>query len=142
MQHALPIQRRKPGYSSCARPFEVLALRKQLQGGFLLIQNFFLTELLEVLEVIDLPKLEPLIEKLFKRLIKCITGKNAAVTDKTLQYLENENFTTILKHYKKTVFPWLVPVINLIVNKHWHKCVLFFVIPESFPRACKPPCRS
>lgn len=86
-------------------------------------ENFFLTELLEVLEVIDLPKLEPLIEKLFKRLIKCITGKNAAVTDKTLQYLENENFTTILKHYKKTVFPWLVPVINLIVNKHWHKII-------------------
>lgn len=34
----------------------------------------FLTELLEVLEVCELTKLEPLISKLFKRLIKCISG--------------------------------------------------------------------
>lgn len=101
----------------------VQGLLKYWPYGNNIKETFFLTELLEVLEVIDLPKLEPLIEKLFKRLIKCITGKHAQVTDRTLQYLENENFTSILKHYKKTVFPWLVPVINTIVNKHWHKVI-------------------
>ena len=34
----------------------------------------FLTELVEVLEVCEITKLEPLITKLFKRLIKCIAG--------------------------------------------------------------------
>lgn len=34
----------------------------------------FLTELVEVLEVCEIAKLEPLITKLFKRLIKCIAG--------------------------------------------------------------------
>jgi len=34
----------------------------------------FLSELLEVLEVCDIIKLEPLIPRLFKRLIKCISG--------------------------------------------------------------------
>jgi serine/threonine-protein phosphatase 2A regulatory subunit B' len=34
----------------------------------------FLTELVEVLEVCEITKLEPLIPKLFKRLIKCISG--------------------------------------------------------------------
>jgi serine/threonine-protein phosphatase 2A regulatory subunit B' len=34
----------------------------------------FLTELIEVLEVVEISKLEPLINRLFKRLIKCISG--------------------------------------------------------------------
>jgi len=34
----------------------------------------FLTELVEVLEVCEIAKLEPLVTKLFKRLIKCIAG--------------------------------------------------------------------
>ena len=34
----------------------------------------FLTELVEVLEVCEITKLEPIITKLFKRLIKCIAG--------------------------------------------------------------------
>jgi len=37
-------------------------------------ETHYLTELLEVLEVCDMTKLEPLIPKLFKRLIKCIAG--------------------------------------------------------------------
>ena len=39
----------------------------------------FLSELLEVLEVCELTKLEPLISKLFKRLIKCISGSHLQV---------------------------------------------------------------
>ena len=34
----------------------------------------FMTELIEVLEVSEITKLEPLINKLFKRIIKCISG--------------------------------------------------------------------
>jgi len=34
----------------------------------------FLTEMLEVLEVCEITKLESLINKLFKRLIRCIAG--------------------------------------------------------------------
>jgi len=34
----------------------------------------FLTEVLEVLEVCEITKLEPLVGKLFKKLVKCIAG--------------------------------------------------------------------
>ena len=40
----------------------------------------FLTEVLEVLEVCDIAKLEPMVNKLFKRLIKCIAGPHLQVT--------------------------------------------------------------
>lgn len=39
----------------------------------------FLNEILEVLEVCEITKLEPLINKLFKRLIKCIAGPHLQV---------------------------------------------------------------
>lgn len=39
----------------------------------------FLTELVEVLEVCEITKLEPIITKLFKRLIKCIAGPHLQV---------------------------------------------------------------
>jgi serine/threonine-protein phosphatase 2A regulatory subunit B' len=39
----------------------------------------FLTELVEVLEVCEINKLEPLIPRLFKRLIKCIAGAHLQV---------------------------------------------------------------
>ena len=39
----------------------------------------FLTELIEVLEFFEIVKLEPLISKIFKRLIKCIAGPHLQV---------------------------------------------------------------
>lgn len=45
----------------------------------------FLTEVLEVLEVCDIAKLEPLINKLFKRLIKCIAGPHLQVKTKIIK---------------------------------------------------------
>lgn len=71
----------------------------------------FLTELLEVLEVCEITKLEHLVNKLFKRLIKCIAGPHLQVADRAMCFFENDYFLTILKHYKNFTFPLLVPVI-------------------------------
>lgn len=81
----------------------------------------FLNELLEVLEVCEITKLEPLIPKLFKRLIKCIAGPHLQVADRAMCFFENDYFLTILKSYKNFTFPLLVPVISQIADTHWHK---------------------
>lgn len=81
----------------------------------------FLTELLEVLEVCEITKLEHLINKLFKRLIKCIAGPHLQVADRAMCFFENDYFLTILKTYKNFTFPLLVPVIATIADTHWHK---------------------
>jgi len=39
-------------------------------------ETMFLSELSEVLEVCDMAKLEPTIENLFERLIRCIAGSH------------------------------------------------------------------
>jgi serine/threonine-protein phosphatase 2A regulatory subunit B' len=84
-------------------------------------ETAFLTELLEVLEVCDLIKLEPLIPRLFKRLIKCIAGPHLQVADRAMCFFENDYFLSILKTYKNQTFPMLVPVICAIADTHWHK---------------------
>ena len=81
----------------------------------------FLTELLEVLEVCEITKLEHIISKLFKRLIKCIAGLHLQVADRAMCFFENDYFLTILKNYKSFTFPLLVPVISAIADTHWHK---------------------
>lgn len=81
----------------------------------------FLTELLEVLEVCDPSKLEPLVVKLFKRLIKCIAGPHLQVADRAMCFFENDHFLAILKTYKAVTFPLIVPVIAAIADTHWHK---------------------
>lgn len=81
----------------------------------------FLGELMEVLEVCELNKLEPLISKLFKRLIKCIAGPHLQVADRAMCFFENDYFLAILKQYKAQTYPLLVPVISQIADTHWHK---------------------
>jgi serine/threonine-protein phosphatase 2A regulatory subunit B' len=80
----------------------------------------FLQELLEVLDVCDISKLEPFIEKLFKRLIKSIASPHLQVSDRAMCFFENDFFLSILKHYKSKTFPILVPVIVHLAENHWH----------------------
>ena len=81
----------------------------------------FLQELLEVLDVCDSPKLEPYIERLFRRLIKSIASPHLQVSDTAMCFFENDFFLSILKQYKNKTFPILVPVIVHLAETHWHK---------------------
>jgi len=49
----------------------------------------FLNEILEVLEVCEITKLEPLVNKLFKRLIKCIAGPHLQVNNEIIFVFKN-----------------------------------------------------
>lgn len=81
----------------------------------------FLQELLEVLDVCDSPKLEPYIDRLFRRLIKSIASPHLQVSDTAMCFFENDFFLSILKQYKSKTFPILVPVIVHLADTHWHK---------------------
>lgn len=60
-------------------------------------------ELKEVLEVIDVKEMQgdQVVAKLFKRIIKCISGENMHVCDRTMCLFENEYFLNIVKEYKE-----------------------------------------
>lgn len=81
----------------------------------------FLQELLEVLDVCDSPKLEPYIDRLFRRLVKSIASPHLQVSDTAMCFFENDFLLSILKQYKAKTFPILVPVIVHLADTHWHK---------------------
>ena len=81
----------------------------------------FLDELVEVLDVCDIAKLEPYIDKLFKRLIKCIASPHIQVSNRSISFFENDFFLSILKKYKSKLFPILVPVIYQLAENYWHE---------------------
>ncbi|KAL4465207.1 hypothetical protein ABPG74_001921 [Tetrahymena malaccensis] len=81
----------------------------------------FLSELLEVIEVPEMNKIQPYVERLFKRLIKCISGPHLQIADRAMCFFENEYFLGMLRQYKSITFPLIVPVIHKIADNHWHK---------------------
>jgi serine/threonine-protein phosphatase 2A regulatory subunit B' len=84
----------------------------------------FLPELSEVIQFCEHSKLEPLIPKLFKRLIRCISGPHVQVSDLAMQFFKNEYFLGILSSFKQLIFPILVPIIVNLAETHWHKILL------------------
>ena len=46
----------------------------------------FMSELVEILETCEITELKPYIEKIFKRLIKCMTGLNLQITDRAVSF--------------------------------------------------------
>lgn len=87
--------------------------------------TLFLSEMLDILEVCcDMQKLEPLVPRIFKRIVKCIASPHLQVADRTMCFFENDFFLNILVHFKQISFPILVPVISYLANNHWHKLIL------------------
>lgn len=84
-------------------------------------ETLFLTELQEVLEVCEVEKVEHLINKLFRRIVRSIGGIHLQVADRAMCFFENDYFLNILKTYKEKTFPMLVPVIVDLADNHWHK---------------------
>ena len=84
-------------------------------------ETLFLTELQEVLEVCEVDKIEHIILRLFRRIVRCIGGTHLQVADRAMCFFENDYFLTILKTYKDQTFPMLVPVIVDLAENHWHK---------------------
>ena len=108
-------------------------------------ETLFLQELPEVFEFCDVEKIQPLIVKLFKRIIKCISGRHLQVADRAMCLFESESFISIIKQYKTITFNMLVPVVNYLAENHWHqmlkeslsalKEILQKIDPESYSKA-------
>lgn len=69
----------------------------------------------------EVDKIEHLVPKLFKRIVRCIGGIHLQVADRAMCFFENDYFLNILKSYKDKTFPMLVPVIVDLADNHWHK---------------------
>ena len=84
-------------------------------------ETLFLQELPEVFEFCDVEKIQPLVNKLFKRVIRCISGSHLQVADRAMCLFESESFISIIKQYKTISFNILVPTVDYLASNHWHQ---------------------
>lgn len=85
-------------------------------------ETLFLQELPDVFEFCDVEKIQPIIGKLFKRVIRCISGSHLQVADRAMCLFESESFISIIKQYKTVTFNMLVPVVANLAENHGTRC--------------------
>jgi serine/threonine-protein phosphatase 2A regulatory subunit B' len=81
----------------------------------------FLSELLEALEMSEMDKLQPYLNKIIKRYIKAISSQHVSVRDRAISYFDNQFFVNMLSIYTKRIYPMMVPAISEIADTHWNK---------------------
>ena len=74
-------------------------------------ETLFLAELNDIIELCDISKLEPLIPKIFKRFIHCISSSHFSVLDSAMHLFKGDYFVRILHEFKKAAFLIIVPAI-------------------------------
>jgi len=79
----------------------------------------FLQELIYVFEFCDVEEIQPLVNKLFKRIVKCLSGDHNMVVDRALCLFECESFISLIKQYKTISFNMLAPIVNHLASNHW-----------------------
>ena len=83
-------------------------------------EALFLQELSEILIFCDLDNIQPLVNKLFKRIVKCISENHLQVAEEAMCLFESESFISIIKRYKTISFDILVPSVNYLAENHWY----------------------
>lgn len=91
--------------------------------GNSLKETLFLSELIEVIEVCEMSKLEPLVPRIFKRLMRCISGPQLQVSQFAMHFLKNDYFVGILRKFKQATILIIFPVIVGLSETHWNKIV-------------------
>jgi serine/threonine-protein phosphatase 2A regulatory subunit B' len=89
--------------------------------AYYLKESLFLKELIEVLEMSDMDKLEPYLGKILKRYIQAVSSQHLNVRLTAINYFENNHFINLITAYKKKIYPMLVPAIGEISDAHWNK---------------------
>jgi serine/threonine-protein phosphatase 2A regulatory subunit B' len=83
-------------------------------------EALFLQELSEILIFCDLDNIQPLVNKLFKRIVKCISENHLQVAEEAMCLFESESFISIIKRYNTISFDILVPSVNYLAENHWY----------------------
>lgn len=87
----------------------------------------FISEINEVIGFCEMSLIEPIIIKLFKRLIRCIASPHVYVSDRVLGLFENDYFLDVVKNYRVILFPIIFPVVIEIEENYWFKsCIESF----------------
>ncbi|KAI9255988.1 phosphatase 2A regulatory B subunit-domain-containing protein [Sporodiniella umbellata] len=87
----------------------------------------FLTEMEEILDVIDIHEFRNILCPLFSKLCQCVSSSHFQVAERALYYWSNDYVVTLMAENIKIVMPMIFPTLYRTSKTHWNKNILNLV---------------
>ncbi|XP_073131280.1 serine/threonine protein phosphatase 2A 57 kDa regulatory subunit B' kappa isoform-like [Henckelia pumila] len=84
----------------------------------------FLSELEEILEVINISEFQKIMVPLFCRIRHCINSYHFQVAERALFLWNNDQILNLIAHNRQVIFPVLFPALVFNTQNHWNQHVL------------------
>lgn len=83
----------------------------------------FLTELEEILDVIDSSEFQTVMVPLFKQIAKCIASPHFQVSERALCYWSNEYIVNLISENASSIMPIVLPSLCRNKDFHWNRTI-------------------
>lgn len=83
----------------------------------------FLNEIEEILDVMDLPEFEQIMQPLFERLAICVASPHFQIAERALYFWNNDNIVNLIREHVDVIFPLMFQTLYLNSNMHWNKTI-------------------
>ena len=90
----------------------------------------FLSEVEEILDVIDPAEFQKIQVHLFQQLARCINSQHFQVAERALYYWNNEYIVNLMSDNMAVVLPIVFPALYQNSKSHWNRYVLFWPRPR------------
>lgn len=87
----------------------------------------FLTEIEEILEVIDVQEFQTIMIPLFTRIAECVTSSHVQVAERALYYWNNEYIVSLMAENIEVILPIVFPPLYRNSKTHWNQAILSLV---------------
>ncbi|XP_044727575.1 serine/threonine-protein phosphatase 2A 56 kDa regulatory subunit epsilon isoform-like [Chrysoperla carnea] len=91
-------------------------------------EAIFVTEIEEILNIIDVNEFKKIQEPLFKRLALCVGSLHFQVAEKSLLYWQNDFVCRLMEDNYKTLIPILFPHLYRMSKEHWSETIISLIM--------------
>lgn len=90
----------------------------------------FLSEVEEILDVIDPAEFQKIQVSLFQQLARCINSQHFQVAERALYYWNNEYIVNLMSDNMAVILPIVFPALYQNSKSHWNRCAQFWLSPR------------
>ena len=83
----------------------------------------YLSELEEILDVIEPEEFKKMMIPIFKQLAKCVSSPHFQVSERALYYWNNDYILSLIADNVNEILPIILPSLNKSSNTHWNKTI-------------------
>lgn len=83
----------------------------------------FLSEIEEILDIIEPSEFQKVMVSLFRQITRCIQSNQFQVAERVLYFWNNEYILSLISDNVQTILPIVFPALHIDPNTHWNKTI-------------------